>query len=728
MASLMRLLFDTMPLGGARESLELVVASYEYAPLADLKVMLAPLEPTETAKMQAKLPPLTEREENTHISVRPVWSFEGSRSLHSFENIEARPKSESFRNCRVLDSVSFGLDAEQGFEPGSIEVALDEVRTVKLPLTADALVMNVLCRNGIATPVSPTAWPVTAVHEYGALRVFVYEVDEVSGEVILAKDIQDAELEVFRENVQRLREGSPTAPDELVESVLIDDFWTPPSKDAVSAVVVDPADGLAVAIAAGDQATIEQYRQALTKEAEDLGLAVPWWYAESIIASHTPVIAARPHRIVVCEFLSLHKGSDDYTPGRPAQGARLYPVIMLQSTHDLHGMRAALKFTRPALTTIDGEPAAQCHCSEMNAELDTLLVSDANESDSKNFRLPGWMDPSLISPGLGSIFGGPPKLNGLPGAPPLPLWDVIFAYVLANPLKSVAGRRLPVVYRADLEKGRKARTLEHAVTFQNSASWGTYRDITREPRQGAFDNIHVAPSMRMPEITEVFQSVGPTMNRRSLTEADREAWHFDEVAMAPICAHNCFHMHWRWSASVQSSTDDTARGWDGEGSTGAPYKTPGASLIPKNQELFLRLVDKTTFVYEAEVAQPRAGEWQYICHHGAGYVLETGWEVDAGRLTQDGFAGLGLIPTFIGKEEADSSPNAWDLASVLLGVPSVADALLTPHGQPVTAMKNWSVFYWRNRYTLATDADFIFPVERVGIRDLEQVINETNLK
>jgi hypothetical protein len=726
MASLMRLLFDTMPLGGAREALELVVASYEYASLADLKVMLTPLEPTETAKMQAKLPPLSVFEENRHVSARSVWSFDGSQSLHSFENIEARSKSENFRNCRVLDSVSFGLDAEQGFEPGSIEVTLLDSTTVKLPLTADALVMNVLCRDGIATPVSQTAWPVTAVHEYGALRVFVYEVDEVSGEVILAKDIHDPEFEVFRESVQRLRQGSPTAPDELVESVLVDNFWNPASISEVSAVVVDPADGLAAAVAAGDQATIEQYRQALMKQAEDLGLAVPWWYAESIISSYLPVVSGRPHRIVVCEFLSLHKAGDDYTPGRPATGARLYPVIMLQSTHELSSMRAALKFTRPALTTIDGEPAAQCHCSEMNAELDTLLVSDANEGDSKDFRLPWWTDPVTASPFAWAL--GLPKLNGLPGAPPLPLWDVIFAYVLANPLKSVAGRRLPVVYRADSGHGRGKRTLNSAVTFQNGASWSSVRDITREPRQGAFDNIHVAPSMRMPEITEVFQSVGPTMNRRSLTEADREAWHFDEVAMAPICAHNCFHMHWRWSASVQSSTDDTARGWDGEGSTGAPYKKAGASLIPKNQDLFLRLVDKTTFVYEAEVAQPRAGEWQYICHHGAGYVLETGWEVDAGRLTQDGFAGLGLIPTFIGKQEAEASPNTWDLASVLVGVPAIADNLLTPHGQPVTASENWSVFYWRNRYTLATDADSIFPVERVGIRDLEQVINETYLK
>ena len=50
------------------------------------------------------------------------------------------------------------------------------------------------------------------------------------------------------------------------------------------------------------------------------------------------------------------------------------------------------------------------------------------------------------------------------------------------------------------------------------------------PRQGAFDNVHIAPQM------EVSLSV-PVLGGLPSTA----------VSMAPICAHDCFHMHWRWS-------------------------------------------------------------------------------------------------------------------------------------------------------------------------------------
>jgi hypothetical protein len=205
-------------------------------------------------------------------------------------------------------------------------------------------------------------------------------------------------------------------------------------------------------------------------------------------------------------------------------------------------------------------------------------------------------------------------------APELPYWNLLFDYYWADPLPG----KFEVVKR-----GAVKRTLEDAVkSFHEEVAsshgasiraGGVYRtrDVTKWARQGEFDNIHIAPKMKLP--------VEAVANSPS-------AWKLNvPVSMAPFCAHDCFHTHWRWGNLRYDpfgwfdTNPKWVRGWGGGSSTspGTPYTEPGAPLVPCNQDVTIHLLDKRSFKYVARAHAPVVGEWQILMHHGSAYAIDT---------------------------------------------------------------------------------------------------------
>ena len=665
MASLMRLLFDTMPLAGARfsvtggqpdtldsemlSSLRAYVTAY--APVErvlmkeDCEQVPSTLVPDQTGMTKPELDELKGLRFDARRTL-PVWSFDASQRLSRVDNLDCRAEAEEYRNLRVLESVEFGSEDSQGSFGPAVVVTTTSGRIHRLALDEDACVASMIARDGSAGANCPSLWPVPAAHEYGILHVFLYELDPRTNQVTPGQHIVDPQLDVFRSEVEKLTEAGLVQGAEdgeyldRVEDIFVDEAWQPMPLDSAVAAEVgnDEAPGV-------------------TKE-----------------------VALIPHRVLVCVFVGLHKVGDDYTPHRPAWGVRAYPVIMVRSNYELAKVRAGVKLVRPALTTIDGMTTASCACSEMSNAMDSLLIADSNV--------------------------GPPY-DIVEDRPPVPLWDELFDYYVPNASTAMNGARIKVV---DASKG-KARTIDAVSKLGRSTS------IWRLPRQGAFDNIHLAPTMRMPTVKRIDCRVPsawlPPLPGAALTvtDPDRDTWKLNDIVMAPICAHDCFHMHWRWSNATVSDADLTAKGFvyqTDRTSPMIPYRRRGAPLVPPNQDVYIRLPNQRSIVYEAEAWNAKAEAWQVICHHGVGYVTLTGPMVDLGRKTQD-LQAID-IPTHRGPPDVLMPRFFKD----------------TTGTAPLTAAENWSVWYWRNRYFVpegdgSTPTE---PAERVVILDMNIILNE----
>jgi hypothetical protein len=88
--------------------------------------------------------------------------------------------------------------------------------------------------------------------------------------------------------------------------------------------------------------------------------------------------------------------------------------------------------------------------------------------------------------------------------------------------------------------------------------------------------------------------------------------------MAPFCAHDCLHLHTRWSDNLNDT--QATWGWGG----GRPCMEKGRPMVPENQDVYLVLLSDHAISYLASADHPPVDAWQVFCHHGAGYGLSIG--------------------------------------------------------------------------------------------------------
>jgi hypothetical protein len=289
---------------------------------------------------------------------------------------------------------------------------------------------------------------------------------------------------------------------------------------------------------------------------------------EAMVCPHPPgqnhfnTLSLRPLRVVICISLVCCKERRDFDPGSLFGGGRIYPLILAISSLPLDRLTGAVRLARPERGGMNGNMGPE----RMTSEIGTYLFTD------RNFP--------------------PPKI------PPPPFWDNLFDYFLLDPY--------PGEYEV-VSPGRCGRRLRNATKVPASFVEWSWRDVSKVPRQGEFDNIHFAPKMIVPD--DII-ALNP-----SLTGMDR-------VTMAPFCVHDCLHLHWRWGSGDDAKWN---KGWSDDQT---PYSQAGAPLVPANQKVTLKLLSPVACLYKAETQNVAAGEWQVIMHHGAAYALAAGAMAD----------------------------------------------------------------------------------------------------
>lgn len=138
--------------------------------------------------------------------------------------------------------------------------------------------------------------------------------------------------------------------------------------------------------------------------------------------------------------------------------------------------------------------------------------------------------------------------------------------------------------------------------------------IERLPAQGAYDNVHIAPTMKS-----------------SATPTEPPDHQLKRIFMAPFCEHDCLHMHWRWAGY---HTKSFVHGWSGDVGDarvpGTPYKAPGAPMVPANQFVNVESTALNSVKYVAKAVGERApgpsppipaGTFSIFFHHGMAYAI-----------------------------------------------------------------------------------------------------------
>lgn len=274
--------------------------------------------------------------------------------------------------------------------------------------------------------------------------------------------------------------------------------------------------------------------------------------------SGTTTIAqqAKAKVIVAVELIGCMPRAD-YSPGGIVSVARLYPHVFVWSNETLERISVEIEFIRPNVSSMACENLPGV--DSMNHDMAILAVADQN---------------------------GPPM-----GILPDLEWDNIFSYYDTEPKTN---QEFVVV---DPSYG-----LRSATAYRIPEVGPTWVPITIDKLggQGAFDNVHIAPTMKWLGV-----------------EGDSTKEH---IRMAPYCVHDCFHIHWRWG--TKTGDEDHLKGWNNE----LPYQVVGAPHVPMNQRVIIKFGAATSggpsLTYKAETVGEThpSQQWQIFCHHGCGYA------------------------------------------------------------------------------------------------------------
>jgi hypothetical protein len=549
-----------------------------------------------------------------------IWGFETTPEL-GVVNVTCRVRDDKWNRYQVLDRLEWGFaDVQAPVSAGDVvhgvgsfskhvRVKLNGRGRLDLPLTDEFRLTTVVTFGAKTVPGDHPMWPITAVHDWGFLHVFAYDIDPDPDGKFSA--IPQSDVTEFRTICDRINDAELHSVEKAKDVIFQDNVWTAP-------------------IAAS---------------------AAPSGAAPSVV----PLVTTGTRVVVVCSLVVCRE-RDDYQPGDPMGVGRLLPHVMVISTHDLEAVEAGVRFQRPQFTRIlDGKT---CGCDEMLFSIGSMLVTDSNA------------DNMVISNPLNSG--------------PLVFMANLFNYYMIDPHfePDLQDKAIQVVH-AESDSSRNVE--RHTDAVSRNCSDVTSRTITHVPRnikvvrkvrrQGAFDNIHVSPKMVVtPPLREAKFSGIAGGQGGTATFTDLKTWKMDEVAMAPFCAHDCFHMHWRWSDNV--NIEPATWGFD----QGQPCKSVGRVMVPENQAVFIVMSSTPGKVsYLAKAEKVPADEWQIVCHHGAGYGLSVGFLVNRGKEAQRFLAGTAFVgPAHTFPQPADKPDRRraeveWD---------------------------DWALFYWVNRFTL----------------------------
>lgn len=341
--------------------------------------------------------------------------------------------------------------------------------------------------------------------------------------------------------------------------------------------------------------------------------------------------------VAVCLTCCTEK--PDFEPGGVLGAGRFYPQVMVAANIPLEEIENTITLERPKKSSMAAhahhvkDPVLRREMAEMKEDIGIIYVEDTNVQ-----------------------FGLQP-----PGAPAvLPMWDNFFDYYDVNPIVNVgAGNDLQVTRHFSLAPNAKDPHLKWekerpVIDVIEKGTFGTTRKFVKAPRQGAFDNVHLAPKM----VATVFGA---------------PAIKLDDVAMAPFCIHDCLHAHVRWGNPTANPMPIQALGFDRDFNPLVQEKAP---LVPPNQDVFYRIVDSSTIAYKTIVRPPiPRGNWMILNHQGGAYALSI---ADPGAF----FAARAFV-------QVTANAQADDFSEALI---------LPAEPARLNAQDSVAAFYWRLRF------------------------------
>lgn len=475
--------------------------------------------------------------------------------------VHCRARESGYRLHGVLKKITFGLNGAP-----KVKVTVQGTgQVLELPLDEKHLFTQFLVSGGWVPEGGRTLWPLEALHDAGFVLVFIYEPSVDSAGKI--------ELPLAPFHPSGAGQWQPVRPEEKEQLKV---FATP----------LPDADG---------------WLEAMTGPFMDAG-GSQHVAARTNDTRSTKVV--RP-RIVVTVSLATCRERADFEPGGLVGMAKIFPNIMVSSGIPLATLEATVKIERtPATTVLDGgDGSKHGTCCGAYQEIGALLVSDGNEIEN---------------------FLGQPTQK--------PFWGGTFAYVEQAANQRLGGQRLHMVDRSKGDrtgprkfKGGKRLLvtrephmtkafLKSLIGMGNQVLTG----VEKVPGQGEFDNLHLAPALRLDlakAVVPIYAGEGGYVEPLVYT-VDAAACHTDKVWMAPFCSHDCFHTHVRWGSKESAKW---AKGWDATG----PHKVSGAPMIPVYQDAWLELHGPSAYSYHIKSNYgPKhvSGTWDVVMHHGAAYA------------------------------------------------------------------------------------------------------------
>ena len=617
--SLFDFLLETMPLAGVRESLE--VSTSRLTKFADFST-------EELRKLLRYLP----RDQDYTASVQPLkttafdqpqpqqqlwgWTHQAAEPA-KIKDVFCRVRDAEYATYKVLDSIEWGIEDPVGTFKNAVRVTNTAGVAIELPLTQRFVHCKWVAVAGYLPEDATPLWRLNALHDRSIIIAFVYDLDPTTSEPKPMREAAQgdpdraAELEKLEKIARELSpdaSGNETAPDD-------------PALDTRANEGTHPAD---------DMTWVRRICHDNFMEGHGAGGVVQGQVGEQCTAT-----TGAP-RILVVLSLTACRERTDFEPGGVIGTARFYPHVMVWANIPLNKLEVSIRYDRPASSVKqrEGLPPTGHDCCKGNDAMDPamncLLVTDANKDESK-----------------------------IPG-PTLPFFSNLFAYYRTEAFSHFGQERLHVV-RTDRQR---ARDNDDGWIVRDIVGGSTSRTVNKAPRQGAFDSIHMAPKMKLVRVSKVaFISPG---NSEGVFPVDRYAMGLDDIAMAPFCAHDCFHTHWRWGVTA---TAKWTLGWDSTG----PYKVAGAPMVPLNQNVDIWLRSKNSLTYHVTVGPKQGdpyimpGDCQVIMYHGSAYAAA----ITAAKLM------------YIGKTAVSTlAPPPW---------------FLDDSGSAVQATDSWAVLYWGER-------------------------------
>jgi hypothetical protein len=660
MASLFGMLLDTMPFAAAAHAIRQKYGKWfnecEAHEAREFISMLAP-----DASFDVDLPEVN-RELDTEE--QPLWAFShGGRDPAQVRAVYCRVHDADYVAHCVTEKIEWGLEDPVDSFQKAVRVTFASGGQVLLPLTTEHVFWKFRVRGGSIPSLGSGLWQLTSNLDSSLLVVFAYDIDPATGE-IKKMDVERIRDTTVRDEVKKAMEAAKqllgygdkpgqggaegsdggTTPPPQGEEAPPPDMNRPPPPDVFHPQPAPPEEEAkapwGTTVLRGD--FWPEAKEGSTASGPNQHTSV-----SGQVGQLCDVMTEPARLLVVFSFTTCCQRAD-FEAGGMVGFARCYPHLLVSATVPIKKIEASCHLDRPKELVTWAEPGREGSCCKppydgSSKEIRGLLVTDENNPTC------------LITKG---------------GGPPLPFWSNMFAYMLVDPYRVPGPKKIHVV-RTDRPQARVSdRGLVHRETVLGDA-----QDlIEKQPYQGEFDNVHIAPRLKLMNVDAVkVESILDTELRYPIS--DRAKWHFDEIAMAPFCAHDCLHMHWRWPRNADSKW---VLGW---GSSG-PYQVAGAPMVPIGQDVWLWFRSDHRLTYHV-TAPPCASpsNWTVLMHHGFGHAVA----IEAKRKTE----------------------------LAMFAVNRFSDYCLASGWSGIDSNESTAVYYWMARYDVKLKDGKPYPVERV---------------